>query len=186
MTDEVYPDDIINAEVSSAGVAQDIADVLATARGTVDQDGAHDIQRLHVMLHAGSIHLLQRLMEHDVSEAAVLTVELLKEGSNSAVDLDSLARTFEEKRIAATDPKEARDAERTGELARAVSATTSTVMVWQVSGSAESGKLLPVARGMVAKVGELEGMIPAVDYLTSVLNDVEAEGQTPPAGEATA
>jgi hypothetical protein len=174
---DVFPEDIINAEVSSAGVTQDITEQLAaTDPDHEDHETVEAMRKSQILIRATSVVILHKLVGLGDDAATTLATRYSElESENPYAELYEVAAEYELKRLAAANPKEQRAAERTGELARAVAATATPTAVWYVRGPSAIQSLLPVARNFVAKVGDMEGPRQTVDYLNNLLDAIAVE-----------
>ena len=173
----------------TAVIARDISALrTATLRDTMRSSMAEaSIQASQTMLRKMSFIMLGSLSQLGVDDAAPLTARLTElETEDPHADLHAIATEYEEKRLRVADPIEQRSAERVGELARAVASTSIATAVWLTRGPLAGQKVLPVARGTIAKVGELEGTEQAVQYLDGLLDQTETIGVPPTQEDETA
>jgi hypothetical protein len=173
--------DFAPAPVAPTGEAQALAEHLEAIVPRAKSGRVEASTDPRAVPHVAGILLLNGLEGQGVAAAATIRTRLSELDTEMPfAELHEVAAQYEEERLASTDQRTQIEAQANGELARAVGSTASMVAVWYTRGAAEAQSLLPVARNFVAKVEQMEVPKQAADYLTSVLDDIEVEGQAPP------
>jgi hypothetical protein len=185
MVDEKSPENLITGPVPFGIVARDVSGLMdLVPRDQMELQAPETaIPKTQTMFREASFIMLHSLDELGDSDAALLATRLRQlAADNPLTDLHEVAKEYEKKRTAAEGATQQRQAERAGELARAVAATTTATMVRLIKGpdSADSEQLSE-ARNRIAKVkGFQEGTNPAREYLSELLTATEAATLPPP------